>query len=118
MRDGTRQKSCAGASINNQGRRVTIQCGIDCQMVLFIETHWNSGEAPAGEKFSEFLRCRGRWSIWIDVDHLAGAIDDHSKLRHLMRSEQAIQVRSTNFVNMTLVGDCDRHVCESAIAHH
>src|SRR5438105_422661 len=118
MRDGTRQKSCAGAGINKQGRRMTVQGSIDCQMVLVIETHWNSGEAPPAEKFCEFLRCRGRWSFWIDVDHLPRAIDNHSKLRHLMRPEQAIQMRSTNFIDMTFVGDCDRHVYESAIAHH
>src|SRR5713101_6962128 len=97
---------------------MTVDCGIDRQMMLLIETHRDSREASAPEELSDFLRRGRRWPLWIDVDHLSRAIDDHSKLGHLMRSEQAIQVRSTNFINIAFVCDGNWHVRESTISHH
>src|SRR5713101_5407557 len=96
---------------------MTVDCGIDRQMMLLIETHRDSREASAPEELSDFLRRGRRWPFWIDVDHLSRAIDDHSKLRHLMRAEQAVEMRPANQINVALVGNLHRNICESAVTH-
>src|SRR5438105_15707679 len=81
------------------------------------ETHRNTRESAPDEKYSELLCCGRRRPVWIYVNHLPGAIDDHSEPGHFVCSEQTVEVRSTNSVDVTFVSDRDRHVHECAIAH-
>src|SRR5467141_3120363 len=96
---------------------MSIERGIDLQVMLRIEMHRDAGEPSAGKELSEFLRRGRRWPFWVDVDHLPGAIDDHSELGHLMRTEQAIEMWSGNQIDLALVGDLHRNVCECAVPH-
>src|SRR5438105_3867187 len=96
---------------------MSVNRGFDFQMLIRIETHRDSGEAPASEKLSEFLGSGCRWSLWIDVDHLPRAIDDHSELRHFVRAEETVEMRTGNQIDLALVGDLHRNVRESAVSH-
>src|SRR5712691_3772748 len=96
---------------------MSVERGINLQMVLRIKMHRNAGEASAAQKLSESLSRRRRWPLGIHINHLPRAIDDHSELRHLMRAEQAVEMRPANQIDFALVGNPHRNVCESAITH-
>src|SRR5438309_857637 len=94
-----------------------VDRSIDLQMVPRIKMHRNPGEASAAQKLSESLSRRRRWPLGIHINHLPRAIDDHSKLGHLMRAEQAIEMRSANQIDLALVSDLDRNICKCTITH-
>src|SRR6266852_2262347 len=94
-----------------------VDRSIDLEMMPRIKTHRDAGEAPAGKELGEFLSRGRRWPFWIDVDHLSRAIYDHSKLRHLIRAEQAVEMRPANQIHVALVGNLHRNICESAVTH-
>src|SRR5437660_9766823 len=86
-------------------------------MLIRVETHRDAGEASAGEELRKFLGRGRRWSFWIDVNHLSRAIDDHSKLRHFMRAEEAVEMWARDEIDLAFVGDLHRNVCECAVPH-
>src|SRR6266403_129054 len=94
-----------------------IQCSLDFQMMLWIEPHWNAAESSTGEKLSELLRACRRSAFGVHVNHLSGAIDHHSKLGHIVRTKQTIQMRSGDQIYLALVSNLYRNVLESAVSH-
>lgn len=96
---------------------MSINRGIDLQMVSAIKTHRDAGKASAAEELSKFLTRRRRWPFWIHIDHLTRAIDDHPELRHLMRAKQAVEMRATDEVDLAFIGHLHGDVGENAIAH-
>jgi hypothetical protein len=96
---------------------MAIQRSVDFQMMLWIEPHWNAAESSTGEKLSELLRGCRRSALGIHVNHLSGAIDDHSKLGHIVRTEQTIKMRSGDQIYLALVSNLYRDVLESAVSH-
>jgi len=93
------------------GRRLNFQ-------VMFrIKMHRNASEPSCDEELSNFLSCGRRWPFWIHVDHLSRAINDHAKLGHLMRTEQAIKVWPGDEIDLIFVGNLDGNIGKSAVAH-
>ena len=96
---------------------MSVNRGIDLQVILRIKVHRDPRESSAGQKLRQLLGCRRGRSFWIHVDHLSRAIDDHSELGHLMRPEQAIEMWPGVHIKLALVSDPDWNVCKCAITH-
>src|SRR6266513_2020081 len=90
----------------------------------------NSRESSAGKKTDQLLTDCGVGAVWINVKHLASAIDNHPKFVHLPGTEQTIEMRqSIDYrdmrsrgwggrvcVHVGCVGQRDWHIGDHAIA--
>src|SRR5205823_6429432 len=94
------------------------------------QPHWNSSESSAGKETGQLLTNWAARAVWINVKHLASAIDNHPKFTHLAGTEQTIKMRQpvncrdmrSNGrtgrvrVHVGCIGQRHRHIGDHAIA--
>src|SRR5205823_6347949 len=84
-----------GTRIYDQSRGVAIEHGRDFEVIASVQPHRNSSESSAGKKTGQLLTDWAVRTVWIDVKHLASAIDKHPKFTHLPGTDQTIEVRQS-----------------------
>src|SRR5207248_3774428 len=84
-----------GPRVHDQSRRVAIERGRHIKVIGRVPSHRNSSESSAGKQTCQLLTDCCAWTIWINVKHLASAIDNHPKFVHLPGTEQTVEMRQT-----------------------
>jgi hypothetical protein len=82
-----------GASVHNEPRAVSVQRAFDIEMMIRVQAQRDSCKSAIGQETGEALTHRGARAIWIDVKHLARAIDNHPKFNHFVYAKDAVDVR-------------------------
>src|SRR4029077_14511189 len=119
------------ARIQDEAGRMSVERALNIKMMVRIQPYRDSRKSATREETRETLTHHGTPSVWINVKHLPGAIDNHPKLNHLVRAKNTIDVcqglgignmrsrSGTAAVSVEVGKICDghRYVCHRAIAH-
>src|SRR5947207_6042123 len=71
-----------GTGVHDQSRRVAIEHGRDFEVIASVQPHRNSRESSAGKKTDQLLTDCRVGAVWINVKHLASAIDNYTNFVH------------------------------------
>src|SRR6266480_3188394 len=82
-----------GTRVHDHSRRMAVERGRHLQVIGRVPSHRNSSEPSAGKQTGHALTDCGTRTVWINVKHLASAIDNHPKFAHLPGAEQTIEMR-------------------------
>src|SRR5882724_6398609 len=105
---------------------MSIERSFNVEMMVSIEPYWDSRKSAVRQETSKILAHRGTASVWIHIEHLASAIDDHPELHHFVCAKESIDMcQSLRIGNMRSCSGttavsvepgkiCDRHryVCQ------
>src|SRR5436189_4190646 len=119
------------ARVQDEAGRMSVERALNIKMMVRIQPYRDSRKSATREETCEALTHHGTPSVWINVKHLPGAIDDHPKLYHLVCAKQTVDVgqglgigdmrpcSGTTAVSVEIGKICDghRYVCHCAIAH-
>src|SRR6266567_1908983 len=89
------QGRCGGTRVHDQSCGVAIDYGWHLEVIGRVPSHRNSRESSAGKQTDQVLTDCGARTIWINVKHLASAIDNHPKFADLTGTEQTIDMRQS-----------------------
>src|SRR5207248_8807544 len=64
-----------GTRVYDHSRGVAIEHGRDFEVIACVQPHWNSSESSAGKETGQLLTDWAARTAWINVKHLASAID-------------------------------------------